>query len=197
MSELREPRPAMLVISIFGSDQALILKGANLLCSLFGGIHFASELLPFDNTAYYQKEFGDKLVRKFIAFERLVPCDMLVRVKLACCGLEQMFLSEGRRRLNIDPGILTLEKFVLATGKNFSHRIYLGKGVFGDLTLMYDKKKGFVTLPWTYPDYATSVSLEMLNRLRADYMQKIDVRMPLKPVSWTPLIKMEKICSKV
>lgn len=185
MSELREPRPAMLVISMFSAEKTLISKGERLLRSFFGSLHFESEIMPFDNTAYYQKEFGEKLIRKFIAFQQLVACDTLWKIKLICHGIEQMFLADDKRTLNIDPGILTLEKLVLATGKNFSHRIYLGKGVFGDLTLMYDKKKGFITLPWTYPDYATDTSLTIFNRLRADYMKKIDVKTPLKPVSIT------------
>ena len=82
--------------------------------------------------------------------------------------IEQTFAQGARRRINIDPGYLLMERFVLATGKNFSHRIYIGDGIYADLTLMY-QKGSFQTLPWTYPDYAAPEMHAFLMQVRRHY----------------------------
>ena len=41
------------------------------------------------------------------------------------------------RPLNLDPGYLTLGKLVLASTKDFAHRIYLGRGIYAEMTLFY------------------------------------------------------------
>jgi hypothetical protein len=61
-------------------------------------------------------------------------------------------------------------RFILATGKEYSHRIYIGKGIYADLTLMYSKKDGFKTLPWTYPDYASESMISFLSKVRDKYL---------------------------
>ena len=70
--------------------------------------------------------------------------------------------------INIDPGYLLMERFVLATGKNYSHRIYIGQNIYADLTLTYEKGH-FKTLPWTYPDYAGEPIQSFLNKVRKRY----------------------------
>ncbi len=104
--------------------------------------------------------------------ERLVEQDALVEVKLVTQRLEAATMKEGRRTVNIDPGILTAERLVLATGKNFTHRIYLGHGVFADLTLVF-RKGSFVALPWTYPDYASEESISLWNAARRSYLVRL------------------------
>jgi hypothetical protein len=77
--------------------------------------------------------------------------------------------------VNLDPGLLTPENFILATGKNFSHRVYLGNGVFADLTLVY-RNGGFHPLPWTYPDYASEEVRSLLRDLRREHMVEENAR---------------------
>ena len=84
-------------------------------------------------------------------------------------ALETEFSVDQKRRVNIDPGYLVLERFVLATGKNFAHRIYLGRSIYADLTLVY-RRGGFQTLPWTYPDYAAETMLKFLDQVRQKYV---------------------------
>jgi hypothetical protein len=92
--------------------------------------------------------------------------DRLAAVKLATNAVENEYAENGRRRFNLDPGYLTRERLVLATGKNFVHRIYLGQGIFADLTLIYRKGR-FEALPWTFPDYRTEAIQTILTRIRA------------------------------
>ena len=70
--------------------------------------------------------------------------------------------------MNLDPGYLLYERFVLATGKNFSHRIYIGRGIYADLTLVY-QKGAYRSLPWTYPDYAADTMRAFLTTVREHY----------------------------
>ncbi len=44
-------------------------------------------------------------------------------------------------------------------------RIYFQKGIFAEVTLIFQKGK-FVTLPWTYPDYASEEITAILGRIR-------------------------------
>jgi hypothetical protein len=104
-----------------------------------------------------------------VSFAKLVWPEFLVDAKLWAQEIEQSFLSEnGARQVNVDPGYLAAERFVLATGKNFVHRIALTKGVYADLTLIYSGRS-FQSLPWTYPDYAGKDIQGFLGQVRKKY----------------------------
>ncbi len=165
MSQLREPEKGRLVFSVFAADSALVDAALDRVASRWGPLDEVGPLIPFPRTRYYEKEFGHPLVRRFAVAAPLVGQEMLVEVKVRCVSLEEEMSEDGRRKANIDPGLLTLERLVLATGKNYVHRIYLGRGVFADLTLVYGKG-GFRPLEWTYPDYAAPTSLAWWNRAR-------------------------------
>jgi hypothetical protein len=172
MAEPKTPPPAKLIVSIIfpmNPDE----KESNLLESVvcilrekFGEIDFRSEIMPFNYTKYYEKEMGENLHRQFISFSKLVQRDELRDIKLWTNEIENKFKDEnGRRRVNIDPGLLGLENLVLASCKNFGQRIYLGKGVFAEVTLIY-RKKSFISLPWTFPDYNSLQVKEILMKMR-------------------------------
>ncbi len=171
MSILKEPGPAKLVCSIFSRSKELIAKTSKDLAEIFGEIDLESDMLAFDFTTYYEPEFGSGLVRQLVCFAGLVHQDSLPEIKYATNDLEQMTAFSGKRRVNIDPGLLTAERLVLATGKNFTHRIYLGKGVFADLTLIYQAKK-FKVLPWTFPDYASAPVQNFLLKARKSFLKQ-------------------------
>ncbi len=122
-------------------------------------------------TNYYEAEMGPQLNKLFAAFQTLIPAEYLVDLKIKTNKIEQQFLKEGKRTVNIDPGYLTEAKVVLATTKDYSHRLYLGKGIYGDLHLNYSKKS-FQALPWTYPDYQQETALYFFNDLRALYKEE-------------------------
>jgi hypothetical protein len=103
-----------------------------------------------------------------LGFQNLIAQDTLAAVKRQTNRMEALYAVDNKRRINIDPGYLLLEKFVLATGKNFSHRIYIGQNIYADLTLTYSKGS-FQTLPWTYPDYASPEIRQFLLQVRHKY----------------------------
>lgn len=172
MSEPQTPLPAKLLVSVIfrkqekQGDMDLFAKVHDLLVREFGPHDYQSPLLQFSHTPYYRTEMGDSLQRCFVAFHQLVDRDRLADIKLITNRVEKRFLDpQGGRRVNIDPGLLSMENLVLATGKNFTHRIYLRQGIFAEVTLIYQKGK-FVTLPWTYPDYASEEIIAILSHIR-------------------------------
>lgn len=183
MSTPREPSPGKLVLSVLAAADWWEPSWPGLRAELverYGPVDYETPPLAFAHTAYYDEELGSPLFRRILGFARLVPLDGLVAVKLATNADERAHArpatnpSGGSRRVNLDPGLITLERLVLASGKNFTHRIYLGSGIWADLTLIYNKKTGWVVLPWTFPDYATADMKRRLTELRALYKTTVE-----------------------
>ncbi|MBI3018423.1 MAG: DUF4416 family protein [Deltaproteobacteria bacterium] len=171
MSCPQEPKPVKCVSSLIYSDHEATKKALSLLKQKLGEIDFIEADFPFTFTEYYAREMGRPLWRSFFGFKTLILRETLVDIKLFTNEIENSLAKEdGRRTLNIDPGYLNDSQFVLATGKNFSHRIYLGRGLFGDLTLMF-KHSQFQAFPWTYPDYREEPIRSLLLKMRKDYVR--------------------------
>jgi hypothetical protein len=169
MSLPQPPTPAKLIVGFFLRDKTLAADIARALQDRFGPIDMISAWLDFDFTTYYEREMGAPLSRRLIVFQSLVEQTELAAIKQTTNALEHASQRQGKRRVNIDPGYLLPERFVLATGKNFTHRIYIGQGIYADLTLIY-RKGAFRTLPWTYPDYADQQLIDFLTLVRNKYI---------------------------
>ncbi len=167
-----EPKPAKLVIGLILREKSLLEQVAAGLVAAYGDLEMVSAWFDFDFTGYYEKEMGRPLFRRMLVFRDLVGQDQLVRIKRETNLIEDEFADNGRRRVNIDPGLLSFERFVLATGKNYTHRIYLGEGIFADLTLVY-QEGGFKPLAWTYPDYGQRRMRDFLEKVRTRYREQV------------------------
>jgi len=172
MGKIKEPLPVKLIASMFTASGE-ILEGAGVrLSQEFGPIDYESELLSFDHTAYYAAEFGENLKRRFVAFEELVHPGRLAEIKLLTNALEMEWTAEGKRRINIDPGYVSHSKLVLATTKNHAHRVYLGQGIYAEVTLCF-RDGTFRAWPWTYPDYASPPLVAIFNQIRVLYVKQL------------------------
>jgi len=174
MGVIIPPKPAKLIAGILLSPEKVSeTKVFERLTAAFGPIDKTRECRPFEKTDYYAKDLGNNLLRCFVSFETLVNPGELSNFKHVSNNLESEFLnSTGGRAVNIDPGLITLENLILATTKNFTHRIYLGQGIYGDLTLIFQKGH-FHPLPWTYPDYSDPEALAFFHFLRAAYREQL------------------------
>jgi len=172
LSELTQPAPVKLFIGAFAADSGILDEVQEILAASFGAVDWQSPSLMFDRTRYYEKEMGWPLHRRFVAFERLISPESLVDVKLTAHEIEVDYTDSGRRSVNIDPGYLCAERLVLATGKNYIQRIYLAKGVYADLTLVFSRGS-FKPLAWTYPDYGAPEMIALFNELRSLYMAQL------------------------
>jgi hypothetical protein len=172
MSQPHPPDKVLLVASLFSPQKEMIDRTIDQLKERCGPVAWVSPEMFFDRTRYYEREMGWPLHRRFVAFEDLIPPETLVDVKLAAHDIESRSLVEGNRQVNIDPGYISAERLVLATGKNYIHRVYLAKGIYADLTLIF-KRGSFRPLEWTYPDYANAEMVAMFNEWRQGYMEKL------------------------
>jgi phosphoribosylformylglycinamidine cyclo-ligase len=140
----------------------------NFLKAQFGEIDARSEIFPFSYTNYYEEEMGPDLSKMFYSFKKLIKRNKLPSIKLLTNQYEQSRAENGRRIVNVDPGYICEANLILATTKNFSHRIYLEDGIFGDCHLIYEDDE-FKPLAWTYADYKTPETLAFLKLARKSY----------------------------
>jgi hypothetical protein len=166
MGAIRPPLPVKLVMPMIGADAALVAAVEGALTAEWGAIDYRSASVPFTYTDYYAREFGPHLWRRFVSFERLIDPGELAGIKRLSNEIEQRWAEAGRRRINLDPGYLTQARLVLATTKDQAHRIYIGQGIYAEVTLIY-RGGAFTPLPWTYPDYRSPAYLAILGEIRA------------------------------
>ncbi len=176
MGRMHTPDPVKLVCGFIFHDQDILRYAVERLQVRLGSIDLHSEIFPFTHTDYYTREMGPELSRLFISFQRLIRCEQLPEIKILTNGLEENLALDApgglKRRINIDPGYLEASKLVLASTKNFSHRIYLGRGIYGEVTLRYRANR-FEPLDWTYPDYQDHHLSDFLKQARRTYMGQI------------------------
>jgi hypothetical protein len=172
MGTARAAEPVKLIASLFAADPTLLEETKAALCHTFGPTDFESQLLRFDHTDYYAREFGPGLQRRIVAFRRLVSPMDLPAIKRQTNDLEWSLAADGKRRVNIDPGYVSLGKMVLASTKDHAHRLYLGEGIYGEITLTYQRGR-FQPWPWTYPDYASSRYCILFDEIRARYKAQL------------------------
>ncbi len=154
----RPPERALFFVGILASGRRELAVAADALEQEFGSAHSGSLIWPFDGTDYYRDELGPAPVRAFLAWDGLFPSECAGRRKIATNRLEQELASAiggaFSRPVNLDPGYLTLAKVVLASAKNYAHRIHLHDSIYAEVTLQYRGGR-FHSLPWTFPDYAS------------------------------------------
>lgn len=141
------------------------------LCALYGPVDIEAGPIPFIYTTYYHEEMGNPLMRVLFSYEKPVDPSLLSSIKIQTNELEDThFSAESRRYVNIDPGLVCGAHLMLATTKNFAHRIPLQNGIYGEITLFYRRKK-WDFLEWTYPDFKTEDYLRFLSMVRAKHLE--------------------------
>ena len=175
MGELRSPNPVQYFVSIIFRYKERMESAKGKIGEMLGDVEDGTNPASFYQTDYYEKEMGKDLSRVFLLFSLPVSRERLPEVKLRTNDIEALLSEGGRRTVNIDPGYVSLENVVLATTKGYSHRIYLGAGIYGDLTLRYHGGT-YKSLEWTYPDYGSDEAISLFNRWRASLKEKTRVR---------------------
>ncbi len=176
MWKLNSPKPVKLIIGILAADHKCIYNAADVLADKFGRVDFSSEVWPFDKTDYYKDQTGSRILRQFISIERLIDPDKLAKIKIKTNKLEQklakMLALPLPRPVNLDPGIIEPSKLVLATTKNYSHRIYIGNKMYAEVTLIFDKGQ-WCPLDHTYPDYRQQCYFDFFDKVRSRLLEQL------------------------
>ena len=177
MGTITIPQPVKAIIGVLTPEPDVLPTVYTELTHRLGPIDFASELMPFTSTTYYEREMGPGIQRQFISFERLIDAGTLVEMKLFTNEVEQAFAIErpdGKaRRVNLDAGYLCMAKLVLASTKDNAHRIYLRDGIYAEITLRFYRKT-FQPWEWSYPDYCSPTYVAIFNRIRKIYRNRLE-----------------------
>ncbi|MDO9287396.1 MAG: DUF4416 family protein [Thermodesulfovibrionales bacterium] len=167
MGKPHPPVPALLFTGILYSENEYFEKTKKTLLDLFGPSLMETSPVNWDHSDYYKEELGSPIKRIFIFFRNLINHEDIVDIKLKTNSIEDSLSADGKRRVNIDPGYLTLANVVLATTKGYSHRIYLGKGIYGEVSLLYrEKDRTFIPHIFTYQDYLDKNCIDMFIKAR-------------------------------
>lgn len=166
MAEIKEPQKVFAFVGLIFLGDFEIDRALKFFDRILGDVRKKSDIILFTHTAYYNKEMGENLFRQWVLFQKLVFPDILVELKHKSNEIEKKFLNkDGGRIINIDPGLVSLNNIVLASTKNYTHRVYLGKGIYAEVTLIY-KQGQFRPLEWTYPDYHEKTALRFFTEAR-------------------------------
>ena len=148
--------PVLLITAAFSRYPEALRWARRRLVEAWGPVALESPTFAFTSTDYYQPTMGQGIQKVFWAFERTIDPAWLVRIKLDTNRWEEDYAAEAGhpepRPLNLDPGYLTLGKLVLASTKDFAHRIYLDRGIFAEITLYYRKHR-WGHHQFTFADY--------------------------------------------
>ena len=156
MWKLNKPKPAKLVVGILAANENLLTAAQDILRKKFGGCDVVSEIWPFVHTDYYQQQAGENIIKRYLSFEKLISPGKIAKIKHITNKMEVKLASKFNgsldRPVNIDPGYIETSKLVLATTKDFSHRIYIGKKMWAEVTLTYHKGQ-WLSYRYTFPDH--------------------------------------------
>jgi hypothetical protein len=176
MWKLNVPKPVKLIIGILAADNKCLNTAVEILIDNFGKMDLTSEIWPFDKTDYYQKQTGAHILRQFISIERLIDPGKLAKIKHKTNKLEQKLAKKLRfplpRPVNLDPGVIEPSKLVLATTKNYSHRIYIGRNMYAEVTLIFDKGR-WRAMEYTYPDYRQQCYFDFFEKVRTRLLEQL------------------------
>jgi len=176
MWKLKAPKPVKLIIGILAADHQCLHAAIEALTAEFGQTDFVSDVWPFDQTDYYKDQTGEHILRQFVSAERLVDPGKLAKIKHKTNRLEQKLATKLGlplpRPVNLDPGIIEPSKLILATTKNYSHRIYIGKKMYAEVTLVFDRGR-WRPFEHTYPDYKQQCYFDFFEKVRNRLLEQL------------------------
>jgi hypothetical protein len=164
------PERALLFVGTLYQDEQYLSIAKKKLIDFFGEMIMESPSLEWNYSHYYRDELGWPIKRTFLFFKNIMNPETLADMKLITNDIEHQLSSNGRRTINIDPGYVTLSKVVLASTKNYSHRIYVGKGIYAEVTLVYRDGR-YNSHVFTYKDYASNTYTELFAQARRFLME--------------------------
>jgi len=172
MARIQKPPPGQLIVSIIYSHIDAVVDALRLLEKQFGRVRCETVDIQYTNTDRYEEEMGSNLVRRLFSFEKLVERDSLPEIKSVCQEIERQLGDQVGdfvfRAANLDPGVLTPDNLVMASNREYNHRIYLADGVFAEIQLIWAHGQ-FTRLPWTNHDFCDDEVVDFLIRVRQTF----------------------------
>jgi len=176
MWEINEPDPVKLIIGILAADRDCLKEAVERISAEYGEYDLISKVYDFYQTDYYKDQAGENILRQFVSFKELIYPGRLASIKHRTNQIEEELADKldtpFPRPVNLDPGIIEPSKLVLASTKNFSHRIYIGDNMYAELTLSFCKGK-WQSFSYTFPDYKEDRYHEFLSEVREKLVEQI------------------------
>lgn len=172
MARMQEPPPGQLIVSIIYNSLDALADALNALEKRFGRVQYETVEIECALAKSYSEEMGDTLQRRFFSFDRLVSRATLPEAKSACSKIEARFSDRVDdfcfRTVNIDPGIMCPSNLIMASHREYNHRVYLRDAVYVEIALIYSQGR-FNRLPWTVPDFYDDEAIDFFERVRASF----------------------------
>ena len=175
MGNIRTPYPVKFFVSVLTSIPTALKTAEERLEACYGPVELKSEPFPFEKTHYYDREMGSPIRRVFLVFPGLISATLLPERKIETNRLEKQIAaeySEVPRPVNLDPGYLDQAKVVLASTKDFSHRLLVSEGIYAEVTLYFQGGE-WRSWPWTFPDFRAGQYNAFLSQLRRIYREQL------------------------
>jgi len=166
MGEARRAEEARLFCAAMFAPDGDVQSALDALGGRYGALAGSYGPIAFSFSSYYEPEMGPDLQKLYVVFQQPFERDQVAAAKVFTNEIELRLAKDGRRRVNLDPGYLSRDKLVLATTKDFFHRIYLSRGIYAEVTLHYREGR-YRHFSWTYADYKEPSFLGFLARMRA------------------------------
>lgn len=168
--------PVLLLLAVISRYGEALRWAVDRARTTWGPVVAESPDFEFTETGYYDLSMGAGLRKQFLGFAEPIAPERLPQIKLQTNAWEQEYAALGRhaepRPLNLDPGYLTAAKLVLASTKDHAHRIYLGQGIYAEITLTYRHGR-WQPHEWTYPDYRRDDFQAFFTRLRDGWRRRL------------------------
>ncbi len=176
MWETKDPKPVKLIVGVLAANDDALERAVRAVENQFGAIDFKSDIWPFTQTEYYEDEMGQNVLRQFVTIEKLIDPGDLADIKHKANILEQDLAKQLNldlpRPVNLDPGIIEPSKLILASTKNFSHRIYIGNRMYAELTLSFSKGV-WKSFDYTFPDFKQNTYHDFFTKVRDHLVQQL------------------------
>ena len=162
-----------LILGVIYHEECVLDKALEILTEKFGEIEDVCEEFSFSKefSDYYDEELGGEGRRRIYSFKRTVDPTLLADIKLFTNELEIKLSPEEMRVINLDPGLISHGRVMLATTKKTGFRIPLHDGIYTELTLFY-ARGAWQKFPWTYRDYQSERVQTFLTRVRKAYLNQ-------------------------
>lgn len=174
-SDLKEPQVVKHFMAILVVNEEYAKLCNKIVSDNFREIDYSSELFPFYETKFYEKEMGNNLFRYFVSFKNLISPQEMVEIKLKSNELEELHRIDNKRMINLDTGYLDFNKVVLASTKFQGQKIYISSGIYADLILYY-RKGSFTPFEWSFPDFKNNRYYDTLLKIRTRYKEQMKLQ---------------------
>ena len=164
--------PVKLIFGVLYSDEKLLEQAKDMLSDIYGKIDYQSPVFDFTISEYYYPEMGFPIFRLFFSHQNLIYPNQLAKIKIETNEIELKLAVSEKRKVNLDPGYMDYDKYVLASAKYNGQKVYLDLGIYADLTLRYEKGR-FFPFPWSFPDFKSGIYNEAFIMIRAKYKGQV------------------------